>query len=71
MAMSDLVTELQKESFKVDADNERKICAVRGCPPPRSPTALTRLCPPLQTVLKQLEDVSPEVQGMAVKWCAP
>ena len=70
--MSDLVTELQKESFKVDADNERKICAVRCCClPPRLPIALTRLRPPPQTVLKQLEDVSPEVQGMAVKWCAP
>ena len=39
MAMSDLVTELQKESFKVDAENERKICAVSAVasPPLRPP----------------------------------
>ena len=29
MATSDLLNELQKESFKVDPDNEKRICAVR------------------------------------------
>ncbi len=80
MATSDLVNELQKDSFKVDADSEKRISAVRvatwararcqclfGRLTWRRTRRTWRSC---QAVLKQLEDASPDVQGLAVKWCA-
>eukprot|EP00741_Cyanophora_paradoxa_P025544 tig00000383_g24650.t1 len=50
MATSDLLGELQKDTFKMDADGERKICV---------------------TLLKQLEDSSGDIQGLAVKCLSP
>lgn len=47
MATSDLLAELGKDSFKVDPDLERRLCAA---------------------VAVQLEDVSGDISGLAVKW---
>jgi hypothetical protein len=76
MATNDLLTELQKDSFKLDADGEKRVCQARSrCGGSLSTSTLTEMSPLCcthgsQVVLKQLEDTSPEVQALAVKWCA-
>lgn len=72
MATNDLMTELQKDSIKLDDDSERK---VRSCRSPVGPgfylTRIDRLYIDPQVVrmiLKLLEDKNGEVQNLAVKW---
>jgi hypothetical protein len=50
MATSDLLAELGKDSFRVDPELERRLCAA---------------------VAVQLEDISGDISGLAVKWWAP
>lgn len=47
MATSDLLGELQKDTFKPDPETEKKLCAA---------------------LLKQLEDTSGDISGLAVRW---
>ena len=72
MATSDLLNELPKDSFRLDADGERRVCQARQRAQPAASLLLcSRAAPRPQAILKQLEDASADIQNLAVKWCAP
>ena len=72
MATSDLLNELPKDTFRLDAEGERRVCQARGrrvAKPPRVPrSAAPRGA---QAILKQMSDASADIQNLAIKWCAP
>lgn len=75
MATNDLMTELQKDSIKLDDDSERKVGGA-SCPGGAGPASSLKSDwwrfgrQVVRMILKLLEDKNGEVQNLAVKWWA-